>query len=948
MDSQRWQTIKQILEKAIDLNPEERSSYLADVCGEDAELLREAEALLEYSDPDADVLEMPAFSGITGQTGGSLIGEKIGSYKVVAELGAGGMGSVYLASRVDGAFKQDVALKLIKRGMDSDAILKRFYTERQILASLQHPNIAHLIDGGTTEHGLPFFVMEYVDGLSIMDYAEREDLDLSERLKMFTEVCGAVTFAHQNLIIHRDLKPSNILVTDSGSPKLLDFGIAKLLRPEASGAETATQNFIFTPEYASPEQVRGEKLTTASDIYSLGVILYELLTGSRPHKADGGNISEIIRAVCDSEPERPSSVVSRASTGPKDTIENERKTTRHHPQLLKPNALRGDLDNLILKALRKEPERRYSSVEQLKDDILNHLAGLPVTASADTWSYRSIKFIRRNRIGVAASALILITILVGIGATLYQAKKAEARFNDVRQLANSFLFEFHDAIEDLPGSTPARELVVKRAVEYLDKLAAESVNDPTIQRELATAYEKVGRIQGNSYYSNLGDTDGATKSYNRSLEIRQLLADANPKDLALQQELANSYEGVGDMLYTGNNLVAGLASYEKAVAIREAVLAAEPANLNNRFDLATVLGKRGDIKGMEGFPNLGDTPGALESYKRAVSHCDLLLEAEPTNTKFRSGFASLLSFSAMLQTVTGDTKGAIESGKRAVDITESLLAADPNSTKLETQLMSSLVVLRFPLLDEGRTAEAVENARRVIQTMEKLSAVDPKNVQNRRNLSVSYNSLGMCLLKANDPGGAVDSHRRSLAIITEISGSDPASNENARDVVITKQYLAEALFAAGDSKTALAMLRQSIPFYEGAIAADNPDIQTLDDYGLALGNIGKILAATGDLAGAAESFRRALPFAEEVMKKAPHSVRFRTRHALIFFEAGKVFARLSTTEKGEKSEAAKSDSCDFLRRSFGILDALRSSGSLSPIYAGQPEQVAKELSFCNS
>lgn len=360
-----------------------------------------------------------------------------------------------------------------------------------ILASLKHPNIAHLIDGGTTNDGLPYFVMEYVEGVSIIEYAKSENLDLNERLDLFREVCAAVSFAHQNLVIHRDLKPSNILITNDGKVKLLDFGIAKLLKSEEIN-QTATQMHIFTPEYASPEQVQGEKLTTATDIYSLGVILYELLTENRPYNTESKNISEIIKTVCETEPVRPSLAV----------IKNTNQTDYPKSKIKNQKSLRGDLDNIILKALRKEPERRYSSVEQLSEDIRRHQIGLPVSASADTFSYRFGKFINRNRIGVAAAALILITLLGGLFATLYQRNKAQRRFNDVRQIANSFLFEFHDAIETLPGSTPARELVVKRALEYLDQLAAESEGDITLQRELGTAYAKIGLIHGNSYHSN--------------------------------------------------------------------------------------------------------------------------------------------------------------------------------------------------------------------------------------------------------------------------------------------------------------------------------------------------------------------------------------------------------------------------------------------------------------
>jgi tetratricopeptide (TPR) repeat protein len=528
-----------------------------------------------------------------------------------------------------------------------------------------------------------------------------------------------------------------ILITRDGKVKLLDFGIAKLLKSDAEN-QTATKNFVFTPEYASPEQVRGEKLTTATDIYSLGVILYELLTGNRPYKTDSKNISEIIHAVCETEPLRPSSMVSFkfqvSSSGSENEISqnNEQRPTRkdrqksRQPAIGNPKSLKGDLDNIILKSLRKEPVRRYSSVEQFSEDIRRHQTGLPVSASKDTWSYRTSKFMRRNRLGVVAAGLILITLLGGLATTLYQANKAQHRFDDVRQLANSFLFEFHDAIENLPGSTPARELVVKRAVEYLDKLAAESGNDASLQRELAAAYAKIGKIQGNSYYSNLGDTEGAMKSYRRSLEICQPLADADPNDREWQNELAAGHEGVGDMLYTINDLNESLQSYETAVALREPIVAAEPDNLKYRSALAETLFKRGDVKGMEGFPNLGDTPGALESYRRAIALSEEIIKAEPDNQHYKGEYAMRLTYLGMLQVTTGDAKNAIITGEKSIAILKQAIAAEPNNASYQSGLLSALIFQRFPLLEEGRTAEAIENARRVIQAMGKMTADDPQ------------------------------------------------------------------------------------------------------------------------------------------------------------------------------------------------------------------------------
>ena len=311
MSPEQWQKVKSVLELVIEIPTESRVEFLDKMCGDDDTLRKDVEILLGYENTKADLLEKSPFTDLLptdpAKNGAKLIGTQIGKYKIIGELGAGGMGAVYLAERADGEFQQMVALKLIKRGMDSDAVLRRFLNERQILASLEHPNIAHLIDGGTTGNDLPFFVMEYVEGEPIIEYSRRNNLDLKARLNIFLKVCAAVSFAHQNLVIHRDLKPSNILITKDRDVKLLDFGIAKLLKDETAD-ETATQMQIFTPEYASPEQIKGEKLTTATDVYSLGVILYELLTEKRPYQTGGKSINEIIRAVCETDPVRPSAI----------------------------------------------------------------------------------------------------------------------------------------------------------------------------------------------------------------------------------------------------------------------------------------------------------------------------------------------------------------------------------------------------------------------------------------------------------------------------------------------------------------------------------------------------------------------------------------------------------------------------------------------------------------
>jgi serine/threonine protein kinase len=422
MTPDQWRQIEVIFHAAVDRAPDERAAFLDHAGAGDPELRQEVESLLAQEGLGTRLAAAvsDAAKSLATATSEDRVGQRIGPYRVTGIVGQGGMGAVYQAVRDDDQYRKQVAIKLVKRGLDTEFILSRFRHERQILASLEHPHIARLLDGGTTDDGLPYLVMEYIEGRPITDYGSANKLSLTERLKLFRLVCSAVQYAHQNLVVHRDLKPSNILVTPDGTPKLLDFGIAKLLNPDTSPegmSQTQTALMMLTPDYASPEQVRGEPVTTATDVYSLGVVLYELLTGQRPHHFKSYSPVEIERVITQSEPERPSVAVSgirEQGSGVRDTTDDGRRTRDRLAR-----QLRGDLDNIVLMALRKEPERRYSSVEQLSEDIRRHLDGRPVIARKDTVGYRAGKFIQRHKLGLAAVALVILSLVGGIVVSTY-------------------------------------------------------------------------------------------------------------------------------------------------------------------------------------------------------------------------------------------------------------------------------------------------------------------------------------------------------------------------------------------------------------------------------------------------------------------------------------------------------------------------------------------------
>jgi serine/threonine protein kinase/Tfp pilus assembly protein PilF len=561
-----YRRTQELFHAVLEIEPEQRAAYLDAACNGDGSLRVEVESMVACFGPAIGFIEAPAFELaadlLAHEERASIEGQRIGSYRVVREIGRGGMGTVFLAARDDDQYDQQVALKLIKRGMDTDFIVQRFRNERQILARLDHPNIARLLDGGVTDEGLPFFVMEYIDGKPVTEYCELKELSIPDRLKLFLGVCAAVSYAHQNLVIHRDLKPGNILITSDGAPKLLDFGIAKLLNPELSAQtieHTATVLRLMTPDYASPEQIKGDAITTASDVYSLGVLLYELLTGNKPYRLKNRSPEAFEQLICQQEPDKPSESVSGSEPpaiagGP---ISSGGLLSRWFgpPATAGGSALRGDLDNIVLMAMRKEPERRYSSVEQFAEDIRRHLEGLPVIARKDTFSYRASKFIRRNKLGVAAAAAIFLTLIAGIAATGWQAKvaarqaKVAAEQRDTARIETAKAERINKFMQDMLASANANWYASghggkggdTRVIDVLNqaaqRLETELNDQPEVKAEL---YRTIGTT-----YLGIGRQDLAVPQFRASLKIyRELYGERHLKVAEALYFLASSLVGV--------------------------------------------------------------------------------------------------------------------------------------------------------------------------------------------------------------------------------------------------------------------------------------------------------------------------------------------------------------------------------------------------------------------
>ena len=624
MTPQRWAQIRQVFDGALERPAKDRAAYLRVLCARDEELRHEVESLLRSHEQSDEFLETPAaqLNQIVSQEDISEYpqGYRIGPYEFDRRIGRGGMGAVWLATRYDKEYKKQVAIKMVKRGMNSQEILRRFRTERQVLANLDHPNIARLIDGGSTPDGLPYLVMEYVEGTPIDQYCEHWKCTISERLNLFRDVCSAVHYAHQNLVVHRDIKTGNILVTPDGIPKLLDFGIAKLLGPEGSTldrAQTRPEMRPMTLDYASPEQVRGEAITTATDVYSLGVLLYRLLTAKMPYGPNIRSQAAMQNAICEKEPIRPSSqILSDESTAvPEATQKLEAVSeTRDKARKRLRKKLSGDLDNIILMALRKEPHRRYHSVGQFSEDIRRYLEGHPVMARLDTPGYRIAKFVRRHPEGIAAAVLIsatLISVAVisqhsarlaaaarqtterTLQQTRHELVAAYARAGDSKDayataqleyqaspgtpLARADLAETSCArAEALESAGNAQEAVklYRDALTQYEALALTNAHDAGAERDVMVVANALGADQ-----LKLGDVRGATVSYTRALQITEGLAALEGSQLtsATLDEVAAANRRLGELLLRNGAKDAGTEKLRKALKIYRQLSAAEPS-----------------------------------------------------------------------------------------------------------------------------------------------------------------------------------------------------------------------------------------------------------------------------------------------------------------------------------------------------------------------------------
>ncbi len=828
MNREDWQKVKDVLHEALEMPRAGRTEYLDGACAGNPALRAEVESLLASYDDAGTFIEESVAAPKHALPDPLVVGSQLGPYRIVQMIAEGGMGAVYQAVRVDDLYRKVVAIKVIRRGVVGEYVLRHFDTERQILAHLDHPNIAKLLDGGTTPDGRPYFVMDFIAGTPIDHYADTHRLTLYDRIQLFLTVCSAVHYAHQNLVIHRDLKPQNILVTEEGAVRLLDFGIAKLLDPESLAlGPTLTTLQALTPEFASPEQLCGGKITTASDVYSLGVLLYRLLTGHRPYSFESRTIDELWDLVKHQPPRRPSTVIrDRDADATPESVSDARAT---RPERLE-RQLSGDIDNILLMALRKEPERRYTSVEQFAGDLRRHLASEPVTARPDTLRYRTGKFIRRNRAAFVAAMLLVVSLVGGIVATSWQAHtanreraRAERRFQEVRGLATSVLFEIHDAIANLPGSTQARELLVTRAQRYLDGLASESGDDPGLQRERAMAYQRIGDVLGLPTRANLGRTAEALISYTKALDIEKKLTTADPSNRTFQADLAAIYNNICQVHQSSGHFGESLDACLNAERIQQARLAADPGSLQLRADLAATYQ---NLAGA--YFSLGDWAHSREERTRALSEFQELHRRQPgdevylnelanayhrmagleeQNHHFTEARTNALQAVALYNEISdrhpgdlrrrmgwtfatqrlgsilislNDLPGALNAFSQVLPIREQLRALDPHDARAKVNIANSHAAVGVVLLMMGRPREAQPHFEEQLRLAAALVKQDPLRVEHRYSLSEAYENLGRVAALLRQTGHARSQLNEALRIYDGLAERNAISAEYAR------------------------------------------------------------------------------------------------------------------------------------------------------------------------
>lgn len=815
-----WQIAKQIVADAAELPPAERDAFVIEQCGDHAILLTEVQSLLAQLDGIDAYIEIPAALPDSAapndrddnNTSFSLTGQTIGAYRLGAQVGSGGMGVVYAAERADGAYQQKVAIKLLRGGGvgsmgtsgNSEQDARRMARERQALAQLDHPHIARLLDGGTTPDAAPYLVMEFIDGEAIDKYCEHEQLDLRERVALVRGVCAAVQSAHQRLLIHRDIKPSNILVTREGIPKLLDFGIARLLEASTEGGSqpqdvTHATALLFTPRYASPEQVRGQAVTVATDVYGLGLLLYELLAGASPYERIASSISgsaaEAMVAVMQDAPRRASEVARKIIHGGStsaglnaDSVRSVPGTTRFDRN---PKQLEGELDTILLKACAKLPAERYQTVAQLDDDLARWLTGKPILARPQTWAYTFFKLVNRHRFATGMITLASTAIIAGVVGTVVQKNRAEAervkadaRYSQIRELAGHMVSDYNLAITKLPGGTPLSKKMADDAVAMLNTLAQDKPDDFGLKLELANAYRTLASTQFSPYYSNQGDTKAFDAANAKAIALVTSVREINAKiagpakiDRAAevawfetQQALALGAQGRGD--------------YEKSVSLLQditehfhALSAKFPADLKYReiaIDAQCSIAQQSNaFLKRTAQPSLNNAKIDFEPWMKLQPDADSVFQ-----------FTVRLLHSEHLQArFEKDENRAVDLLDKEIQLKETRFKLRPNDAELRQSIAANLISRSGIMLQQARYSDALHDQSRAFMLLKPLAAIDEKDMRVRAAMAMLTRDRGNALSKLGRDAEALQAFDEAYALCTPLFNTDSTTLQVVRSCV---------------------------------------------------------------------------------------------------------------------------------------------------------------------
>jgi serine/threonine protein kinase len=759
-------------------------------CGEHTSLRAEVEALLAahrragafmtpiaFADgPDEDIDSKTPATHLDE----SAVGSIVGVFRLIERIGQGGMGDVYRAERVTGDFAQHVAIKLIAARLHGADTVRRFRAERQILASLQHPNIVTLLDGGVTAAGQPYLVMEYVDGVPITEYCAARSLGLEDRLRVFKQVLAAVAHAHSHLVVHRDLKPANILVTANGLVKVLDFGVARLLeRPDAPADATGALLGPMSPNYASPEQVRGLPVTTSCDVYSLGVVLHELVAGRRPYETSGCDVTDVVRIVAEREPGRPSAVAVPALP-------------------YEPRRLKGDIDAIVSTAMAKERGRRYNSASELDDEVARFLDARPVFAREPRLSYLAQRAIARHRVSFSIAAISLSLLVGAFIIALWQARvaarerqRAVERYGDVRELASSIIFKIHDDVRALPGSTPVRRTVLAEGLKFLERLERDAADDPALRVQLAEGYLRIGDVLGAIGGSNLGDRDGAVRSYRRAIDVvSPLIVD--------DSGAGSGIVGPVDAIHVAAKANLGLARVvdgdESARAVNRALALAterhrrEPGSVPTKELLASVHFQLAVKAGY---------PGSLPHWQEAKRLFESSLADDPEAVGKLRNVALVEKYLGGYYEHAKDPEQAFAHHARAYDLDARRVRAEPDSRQAQIDLAIDVGNLANVHEWRGELLKAIELYRQSLDMRERISASDPADVYARGRVAYVHDQLAVLNMKTGKLGPASEHARTALRLNQGLVDLSLSYRAQQADAYLTLGRIEAARGAAG-------------------------------------------------------------------------------------------------------------------------------------------------------